>query len=82
MCGGQRITLAVIPQWPYILFFFQLKNVKNYVYTCVSTHRYLHVSTGAHGSQKRVMDPLEVELHVVLRHSTWVLILYKSSICS
>lgn len=33
----------------------------------------VHVSTDSHGSQKQVLDPLELELQVVVSHCTWVL---------
>lgn len=31
-----------------------------------------HVCTGACGVQKRVSDPLELELQAVVNHKTWV----------
>lgn len=47
----------------------------------------LHVSTVAHGGQKRASDPMELKLHVVVSHQVWALgtyspILYKSNRCS
>lgn len=42
---------------------------------CPSVCGYVHMSTYAHWIQKRILDPLELELQVVVTHTTltWVL---------
>lgn len=32
---------------------------------------YVHMSVGAHKGQMRALDPLELDLQVVLSHQTW-----------
>jgi hypothetical protein len=32
-----------------------------------------HISTGTSGGQKRQLDPLELELYIVVYHWAWVL---------
>lgn len=47
--------------WPFLLFSLVFKGL----FICISVHTgvYLrHLFAGAHGVQKRVLDPLELEL--------------------
>lgn len=46
------------------------------VCVCVCTRAvlgYVHVTVGAHGDQKRVLDPLELELNTAVSCFKWVL---------
>lgn len=43
------------------------------LYICLSEHMYVYqLCIGAQGSQKRVSDPPELELHMVVSHLMWV----------
>jgi hypothetical protein len=46
-----------------------------YIHVCVPTHVYLHtcMNVGAHEGQKRLSDPPEPVLQVVLSYLTWIL---------
>lgn len=41
---------------------------KNYVYAHVSVVGYVHMSAGPNGGQKKVLEPLELELQAVVRY--------------
>jgi hypothetical protein len=45
----------------------------NRMHVWVSVCRYVHMSAGAHGSQKRASDFLNLELQAIVRHSVWML---------
>lgn len=40
---------------------------------CVSIYDYIHACADAHGSQKKALGSLELELQEVMKYSTWVL---------
>lgn len=43
------------------------------LYVCVHLCGYVHISASACRGQKKVLDPLKLELQVVVKHSTWML---------
>lgn len=41
------------------------------MYVCISVHEYVQVYVGAHGDQKQVLDPLELDIWDVMNNFTW-----------
>lgn len=63
---GKTLEWYIFLTAPLILNF-------NYVYKCVSPYGNVHMSSGAQRGQKRVLSSLELELHMAVSCSAWMM---------
>lgn len=78
LCRGIKFSLYVklflLPRFIYFNFKFQIRFICIYVYVYYCTHvSVCHMCLGTRRGLKMQSGYLELELHIVVRHLTWVL---------
>lgn len=84
-CLDPSVSTSLSPQGSAGCAVVFLKKTYFYLCICRVLCVWVHMSAGIHGGQKKVSDPLELELPEVVSHPVWALrveLLCKSSGCS